>query len=120
MTIRSALEKYEDIDINFQGSREGNLMRVSCSLFCIREATLHAPLSQISELRLADTINKSGSRKDTSNRICIDQILAEEISAHFLAVAELRSRKSSSKVSTVCLQSLPSKMFCSAGSCGGF
>lgn len=36
MTVRSALEKYEDIDINFQGSREGNLMRVSCSLFSIR------------------------------------------------------------------------------------
>ena len=27
MTIRSALERYEDIDINFQGSREGNLLK---------------------------------------------------------------------------------------------
>jgi hypothetical protein len=28
MTFKSALERYEDIDLNFQGSREGNLFKV--------------------------------------------------------------------------------------------
>ena len=29
MTVRSALERYEDLDLNFHGSREGNLLKVS-------------------------------------------------------------------------------------------
>jgi len=28
MAFKSALERYEDIDLNFQGSREGNLFKV--------------------------------------------------------------------------------------------
>ena len=33
IAIRSALERYEDIDINFQGSREGNLLKVRVAQF---------------------------------------------------------------------------------------
>ena len=29
MALTSALERYEDIDLNFQGSREGNLLKVA-------------------------------------------------------------------------------------------
>ena len=29
MSVRSALERYEDLDLNFHGSREGNLLKVS-------------------------------------------------------------------------------------------
>jgi hypothetical protein len=28
MAFKGALERYEDIDLNFQGSREGNLFKV--------------------------------------------------------------------------------------------
>ncbi len=31
MTVKSALDRYEDIDINFQGSREGNLFKARLS-----------------------------------------------------------------------------------------
>jgi hypothetical protein len=38
IAIQRAVEKYEDIDLQFAGSREGNLLRV-------RVSTVHVPLS---------------------------------------------------------------------------
>ena len=29
-----AVERYEDIDLNFQGSREGNLLKARCPSLC--------------------------------------------------------------------------------------
>ena len=66
MAIRTALERYEDIDMTWAGSREANLLKVRCS-----------PAPQLPASRPTDSIIHKSIGAALQHRLCTAQDLAD-------------------------------------------